>query len=199
MSEAVGAVKALWRFPVKSMRGEQVEAADVTESGLVGDRAYALIDPETGKVMSGKNPRLGSNLLGCRAAFVEAPPGGRRASARAHHIADRRFGQERRPRCRRHPLGLLGTPREAGAGRARGLHDRPVPPRHRGLGPRRTSRHRHRVEAGVGVLRPSGSSIGGPRGCVLRSLPGVRPDDLHPRPVERTPPPRASSTNVVFA
>jgi hypothetical protein len=76
MSEAVGAVKALWRFPVKSMRGEQLEAADVTETGLVGDRAYALIDPETGKVMSGKNPRLGPNLLGCRAAFVEAPQAG---------------------------------------------------------------------------------------------------------------------------
>ena len=76
MSEAVGAVKALWRFPVKSMRGEKLEAADVTETGLVGDRAYALIDPETGKVMSGKNPRLGPNLLGCRAAFVEAPQAG---------------------------------------------------------------------------------------------------------------------------
>ena len=74
MSEAVGAVKALWRFPVKSMRGEQLEAGDVTETGLVGDRAYALIDRDTGKVMSGKNPRLGPNLLGCRAAFVE-PPG----------------------------------------------------------------------------------------------------------------------------
>jgi uncharacterized protein len=76
MGDAVGAVKALWRFPVKSMRGETLEAADLTETGLVGDRAYALIDPETGKVMSGKNPRLGPNLLGCRAAFVEAPQAG---------------------------------------------------------------------------------------------------------------------------
>ena len=73
MSEAVGAVKALWRFPVKSMRGEQLEAAQVTAAGLVGDRAYALVDQETGKVMSGKNPRLGPNLLACRAAFVEPP------------------------------------------------------------------------------------------------------------------------------
>jgi hypothetical protein len=76
MSEAVGAVRALWRFPVKSMRGERLEAADLTEVGLVGDRAYALIDPETGKVMSGKNPRLGPKLLGCRAAFVEDPEAG---------------------------------------------------------------------------------------------------------------------------
>jgi hypothetical protein len=76
MSEAVGAVRALWRFPVKSMRGEKVEAADVTERGLVGDRAYALIDTDTGKIMSGKSPRLGPNLLGCRAAFIEAPGAG---------------------------------------------------------------------------------------------------------------------------
>jgi uncharacterized protein len=72
MSEAVGAVKALWRFPVKSMRGVQVELVDLTERGLVGDRAYALVD-ETGKVMSGKTPRLGQRLLGCRASFIEAP------------------------------------------------------------------------------------------------------------------------------
>jgi uncharacterized protein YcbX len=76
MGEQVGAVKALWRFPVKSMRGEQVESADLTETGLVGDRAYALIDTDTGKVMSGKSPRLGPSLLGCRAAFVESPEAG---------------------------------------------------------------------------------------------------------------------------
>jgi uncharacterized protein YcbX len=76
MGEAVGTVKALWRFPVKSMRGEKVESTGLTERGLVGDRAYALIDSETGKVMSGKSPRLGPNLLGCRATFVEAPGAG---------------------------------------------------------------------------------------------------------------------------
>ena len=73
MSETVGAVKALWRFPVKSMRGEEVELVDLTERGLVGDRAYALVDTESGKVISGKSPRLGRKLLGCRAAFIEAP------------------------------------------------------------------------------------------------------------------------------
>jgi MOSC domain-containing protein len=73
MSETVGAVKALWRFPVKSMRGEEVEVVDLTERGFVGDRAYALVDTQTGKVMSGKTPRLGRKLLGCRAAFIEAP------------------------------------------------------------------------------------------------------------------------------
>jgi uncharacterized protein YcbX len=76
MSEAVGAVAAIWRFPVKSLRGEQLEAADLTERGLVGDRAYALVDSETRKVMSAKTPRLGPDLLACRAAFDAAPTAG---------------------------------------------------------------------------------------------------------------------------
>ena len=42
--EPVGTIGALWRFPVKSMLGEQLDAVDVTEGGIVGDRAYALID-----------------------------------------------------------------------------------------------------------------------------------------------------------
>src|ERR671913_454056 len=48
----VGAVAGLWRFPVKSMRGERLEQAEITEHGLVGDRAYALIDTDTSEVDS---------------------------------------------------------------------------------------------------------------------------------------------------
>jgi uncharacterized protein YcbX len=58
------------------MLGERLDAAELTLHGFVGDRAYALIDSETGKVMSGKNPRLGPALLGCRAAFVPSPETG---------------------------------------------------------------------------------------------------------------------------
>jgi MOSC domain-containing protein len=72
-SEPVGTVRALWRFPVKSMLGEEVDAADVNAGGVVGDRAYALMDRETGKVVSAKHPKLWPNMLACRAAFVEAP------------------------------------------------------------------------------------------------------------------------------
>jgi uncharacterized protein YcbX len=67
----VGAVGALWRFPVKSMLGEELDAATVSEGGIVGDRAYALIDRETGKVASAKHPKLWPDLLACRASFVE--------------------------------------------------------------------------------------------------------------------------------
>jgi uncharacterized protein len=72
-SEQVGTVGALWRFPVKSMLGEQLDAVDLREAGVVGDRAYALRDRETGKVASAKHPKLWPNLLECRAGFVEAP------------------------------------------------------------------------------------------------------------------------------
>jgi uncharacterized protein YcbX len=76
MSEGVGTVATLSRFPVKSMEGERLATAELTEHGLLGDRAYALVDTETGKVMSGKNPRVGAQLLGCRAAFVDTPGSG---------------------------------------------------------------------------------------------------------------------------
>ena len=63
MAEQVGTIEALWRFPVKSMRGEQLDAIEVSAAGLAGDRAYALIDATTGKVVSAKNPRLWPNIL----------------------------------------------------------------------------------------------------------------------------------------
>src|SRR5207302_1081822 len=40
-----GSVVSLWRYPVKSMMGEELNATDVTEHGLLGDRVYALLDP----------------------------------------------------------------------------------------------------------------------------------------------------------
>jgi len=72
-STVVGSVAGIWRFPVKSMGGERLEHGAFTERGLVGDRAYALIDTDTGKVASAKSVRLFPDLLGCRAAFVEPP------------------------------------------------------------------------------------------------------------------------------
>jgi len=55
------------------MGGEQLERGPVAEGGLVGDRAYALIEADTGKVVSAKSVQLFPNLLNCRAAFVEPP------------------------------------------------------------------------------------------------------------------------------
>lgn len=72
-SEAVGSIAVLWRFPVKSMTGERIEQAEVTGKGLLGDRAYALIDSATGKVVSAKSVRLFPGVLNCQAVFVEPP------------------------------------------------------------------------------------------------------------------------------
>jgi uncharacterized protein YcbX len=67
----VGTITALWRYPVKSMMGEELDASTVTERGLLGDRGYALVDAETGKVASAKNPKRWPNLFQCHAALTE--------------------------------------------------------------------------------------------------------------------------------
>ena len=71
-----GSLVALWRYPVKSMMGEELNAAEVTEAGLLGDRAYALVDSSDGKVASAKNPRKWPLLFDFRAALADAPRAG---------------------------------------------------------------------------------------------------------------------------
>ena len=68
-----GSVVSLWRYPVKSMMGEELNAAEVTERGLLGDRAYALVDSSDEKVATAKNPRKWPNLFDFRATFTEPP------------------------------------------------------------------------------------------------------------------------------
>jgi len=72
-----GSVVSLWRYPVKSMMGEELNASYVTERGLLGNRTRALVDQATGKVASAKNPRKWGKLFDFRASFVDPPkPGG---------------------------------------------------------------------------------------------------------------------------
>src|SRR5205807_948734 len=89
-SEPVGTVRALWRFPVKSMLGEELDAVDLSEVGIVGDRAYAVRDTQTGKVASAKHPKLWPNLFACRAAFVEPPSPGHELPPARIEFADGR-------------------------------------------------------------------------------------------------------------
>jgi len=63
----VGRVASIWRYPVKSMLGESLDACEVGARGLEGDRAFALIDLEDGRVASAKQPRKWGSLLDCRA------------------------------------------------------------------------------------------------------------------------------------
>jgi MOSC domain-containing protein len=66
-------ISSLWRYPVKSMAGEELNAVDVTASGLRGDRAYALVDSASGKVGSAKSVKRFGELLKYHAKFVTPP------------------------------------------------------------------------------------------------------------------------------
>jgi uncharacterized protein YcbX len=75
-----GSVVALWRYPVKSMMGEELNCSDVTGRGLLGDRQFAVVDRSTGKVGGAKNPRKWGNFFDFRAAYAEPPQMGARIS-----------------------------------------------------------------------------------------------------------------------
>ena len=61
---------SLRRHPVKSLLGEAVAAADLSERGVAGDRAYALLDTETGLIASAKQPRLWRALVTAAASVT---------------------------------------------------------------------------------------------------------------------------------
>lgn len=73
---AAGTVVSLWRYPVKSMMGEELNASHLTDRGLLGDRSLALVDTESGKVVSAKNPRKWPMMFDCRAVFTTPPEPG---------------------------------------------------------------------------------------------------------------------------
>jgi hypothetical protein len=80
-------ITELWRYPVKSMLGEQLTSADVGEHGVEGDRSFALVDVETGKVCSAKRYDLWGALFSFRArlerpglARITFPDGTERSS-----------------------------------------------------------------------------------------------------------------------
>ena len=68
-----GAVAALWRYPVKSMMGEELNSSQVTGRGLLGDRQFVVVDCATGKVGGAKNPRKWGNFFDFRAAYAQPP------------------------------------------------------------------------------------------------------------------------------
>jgi hypothetical protein len=63
-------------IPGQVHEGERLEQAELTERGLVGNRAYALVDADTSKVVSAKSAGLYPDLFGCWAAFIEPPRSG---------------------------------------------------------------------------------------------------------------------------
>lgn len=56
LSSPLARVAGLWRYPVKSMLGEECDHLDVNERGVDGDRLFAVRDHD-GKLGSGKTTR----------------------------------------------------------------------------------------------------------------------------------------------
>lgn len=72
-------VSELWRYPVKSMQGEQLGAVAVDELGVEGDRQWALIDAATGLALTARRvPELlfgGARLVDGGEVAIELPDG----------------------------------------------------------------------------------------------------------------------------
>jgi len=66
----IGTVSRLWRYPVKSMAGEQMDAALVTRRGIPGDRGWAVYDETRNGITGGKRLPL---LRGCRGRYASEP------------------------------------------------------------------------------------------------------------------------------
>jgi uncharacterized protein len=47
-------VVSLWRYPVKSMQGEELVTAEIGSLGIVGDRQWALVDLSTGLALTAR-------------------------------------------------------------------------------------------------------------------------------------------------
>ena len=56
--KTLGAIKELWRFPVKSMQGASVAECRVTSQGIVGDRCWAMRDEGRQEIQWGKMWKL---------------------------------------------------------------------------------------------------------------------------------------------
>lgn len=69
----IGTIKQIWRHPVKSMAGEQLQECTVKMLGIPGDRCWALRDETTGEITNSKRLPL---LLQCEARYRDAPENG---------------------------------------------------------------------------------------------------------------------------
>ncbi len=68
----VGEVQEIWRYPVKSMRGERLDACVVTRGGIPGDRGWALRDERAREIRGAKYM---PKLMQCEARYREEPLG----------------------------------------------------------------------------------------------------------------------------
>ena len=77
-------IARIYRYPVKSMQGEPLTRAHLSARGIEGDRRWAVISRETGRVVSAKHPRKWGRILSLAARGQETSilfPDGRELSA----------------------------------------------------------------------------------------------------------------------
>ena len=70
-AELVGKVSEVWRYPVRSMRGERLDRVAAGEGGVAGDRAFGVIDAETGQEAQVADRRAWHRLLELAARFPD--------------------------------------------------------------------------------------------------------------------------------
>ena len=70
----IGTVRALWRYPVKSMGGEPLDRCELGPLGVPGDRGWALRDETAHEIRGAKKLPA---LMQCAARYREAPIGDR--------------------------------------------------------------------------------------------------------------------------
>ncbi len=68
---SIGTVAGLWRYPVKSMGGEELSTSTVDSRSFHGDRMWAVRELDAQAITTAR--RI-PELLGCTARFVEEPP-----------------------------------------------------------------------------------------------------------------------------
>ena len=71
--EQVGRVTRIRRYPVKSMRGEDLDAVFVSYAGLAGDRVYAFVDETNTGNFPWMTARQKSELLLFTPRFTRPP------------------------------------------------------------------------------------------------------------------------------
>src|SRR5215210_7131415 len=109
-----GTVSRLWRWPVKSMAGEELRALSLGPRGVGGDRSHAVLHEHKG-AWRPLTAREAPRLLAWRAAYpfnLDRRPGPCQSAARGRHRAGRREvlalgrpASERGARARPRPAG----------------------------------------------------------------------------------------------
>jgi len=102
----IGAVREIWRYPVKSMAGEKLDSSSVTPTGLHGDRGWALRDESTGEIRGGKKWPA---LMQCHATYLE-PPTAEHIPHVAIHLPDGATVNSDAPDVNKRLSDFLGAP-----------------------------------------------------------------------------------------